>query len=74
MTSGEHEGAQRCHAPSEGARGRQYPRPASMLQEDPAPGMTPANALTPLDWQYGENGRLIYNCEPYRWIGGGLCR
>jgi len=28
----------------------------------------------PLDWQYGENGRLIYNCEPYRWLGGGLCK
>ena len=36
--------------------------------------MPPAHALVPLDWQHGEAGRLIYNCEPYRLIGGGLCR
>ncbi|MEP5765914.1 MAG: arylsulfatase, partial [Halieaceae bacterium] len=51
-----------------------YPRPLDQLQQDLAPGMPPSGTLIPLDWQYGENGRLIYNCEPYRWLGGGLCR
>ena len=51
-----------------------YPLPLEALQEELAPGMPPKGTLIPLDWQYGENGRLIYNCEPYRWAGGGLCR
>ena len=51
-----------------------YPIPLDKLQEQPAPGMPPAYALIPLDWQHGESGRLIYNCEPYRMLGGGLCR
>jgi arylsulfatase B len=50
-----------------------YPIPLAQLQDEPAPGMPPANALRPLDWMHGEAGRLIYDCEP--WIlKGGLCK
>ncbi|MBW2288038.1 MAG: sulfatase-like hydrolase/transferase [Deltaproteobacteria bacterium] len=50
-----------------------YPIPLAELQDAPAPGMPPANALRPLDWMHGEAGRLIYDCEP--WIlRGGLCK
>ena len=51
-----------------------YPRSVEETQEKAAPGMPPAIALRPLDWQHGENGRLIYNCEPYPFVGGGLCK
>ena len=51
-----------------------YPRSEDQLLPGPAPGMPPERALRPLDWQYGEAGRLIYNCEPYPWLGGGLCQ
>lgn len=51
-----------------------YPRSFEETQEQAAPGMPPPYALKPLDWQHGEAGRLIYNCEPYRFAGGGLCR
>jgi len=51
-----------------------YPVPLEELQDEAAPGMAPGKMRIPLDWQYGENGRLIYNCEPYRWLGGGLCK
>lgn len=51
-----------------------YPQQPSELQPNASGGMPPENAIRMLDWQYGENGRLIYNCEPYRWLGGGLCR
>lgn len=51
-----------------------YPRPAAETQHTAAPGMPPPHALRPLDWQHGEAGRLIYNCEPYRFAGGGLCK
>ena len=51
-----------------------YPQQESELQREPSGGMPPENAIRMLDWQYGENGRLIYNCEPYRWAGGGLCK
>ena len=51
-----------------------YPIPEGKLQQESARGMAPASALRTLDWQYGEAGRLIYNCEPYRWVGGGLCK
>ncbi len=51
-----------------------YPIPVEDLQDKPAPGMPPAYALPALDWQHGENGRLIYNCEPYRVLGGGICK
>ena len=59
------------HAPKDWA---DWPRPRDQLQPEPAPGIPPANTMKALDWQYGENGRLIYNCEPYRWVGGGLCK
>jgi arylsulfatase A-like enzyme len=59
------------HAPKDWA---DYPRQLSELQDEPAPPIPPARAMVPLDWQYGESGRLIYNCEPYRWAGGGLCK
>lgn len=51
-----------------------YPLPLDVLQDEPAPGMPPEFALRPLDWMYGENGRLIYDCEPWPWFEGGLCR
>ena len=51
-----------------------YPQQSFELQPNPSGGMPPENAIRMLDWQYGENGRLIYNCEPYRWAGGGLCK
>jgi arylsulfatase B len=51
-----------------------YPRSIAETQEKSAPGMPPAFALAPLDWQHGEAGRLIYNCVPYRFAGGGLCK
>ncbi|MEZ5567690.1 MAG: sulfatase-like hydrolase/transferase [Halioglobus sp.] len=51
-----------------------YPRALEETQDVAAPGMPPAFALPALDWQHGEAGRLIYDCEPYRALGGGLCR
>jgi arylsulfatase A-like enzyme len=51
-----------------------YPVPLSALQDGPAPGMPPEFALPALDWQHGEAGRLIYDCEPYGFLGGGLCK
>ena len=51
-----------------------YPVPISELQDAPARGMPPEGALAPLDWMHGENGRLIYDCEPYALLGGGLCK
>ena len=44
------------------------------LQDSLAPGMAPASALRPLDFMHGERGRLIYDCEPWPLLGGGLCR
>ena len=32
------------------------------------------SALVPLDWLHGETGRLIYDCEPYGFLGGGFCK
>jgi arylsulfatase A-like enzyme len=51
-----------------------YPRSVEETQDTAAPGMPPPYALKSLDWQHGEAGRLIYNCEPYRFVGGGLCK
>jgi arylsulfatase A-like enzyme len=51
-----------------------YPIPIADLLPGPAPGMPPPEALAPLDWMHGEVGRLIYDCEPYPILGGGLCR
>jgi arylsulfatase A-like enzyme len=51
-----------------------YPVPLEDLQETPAPGMAPPFALPVLDFQHGEAGRLIYDCEPYSILGGGLCQ
>lgn len=51
-----------------------YPVPVADLQDGPAPGMPPAFALPVLDFQHGEAGRLIYDCEPYAILGGGLCK
>lgn len=51
-----------------------YPVPVADLLEEPAPGMPPPDALAPLDWMHGENGRLIYDCEPWAILGGGLCK
>jgi arylsulfatase A-like enzyme len=51
-----------------------YPQPVAELLSEPAPGMPPANALRPLDWMQGEGGRLIYDCEPWGFVKGGLCK
>jgi arylsulfatase A-like enzyme len=51
-----------------------YPVSLDELQDEPALGMAPARALRPLDWMHGEAGRLLYDCEPYAFIGGGLCK
>jgi arylsulfatase A-like enzyme len=51
-----------------------YPVPLDELQGEPAPGMPPPDTLPPLDWMHGEAGRLIYDCEPYAMLGGGLCK
>jgi len=51
-----------------------YPRALEQLQPEASPGMPPAHALRSLDWQHGEAGRLIYDCEPYGFMGGGLCK
>lgn len=51
-----------------------YPIPLERLQDQPAPGMPPSYALPILDWNHGEAGRLLYDCEPYEWLGGGLCK
>ena len=51
-----------------------YPIPLDALQSEPALGMAPEYAIPILDWQHGEAGRLIYDCEPYAFLGGGLCK
>ena len=51
-----------------------YPIPIEALREEPAPGMPPPYALRALDWMHGETGRLIYDCEPYGFVDGGLCK
>jgi len=51
-----------------------YPRPIESLGPEPAPGMPPEGALTALDWMHGEGGRLIYDCEPWSFLQGGLCQ
>jgi len=51
-----------------------YPVPIEDLQEKPAIGMAPEYAIPILDWQHGEAGRMIYDCEPYGFLGGGLCK
>lgn len=50
-----------------------YPIPLEDLQEEPAPGMAPSEAINRmLDLQHGERGRLVYDCET-KWYLGGLC-
>ena len=51
-----------------------YPRPIESLGPEPAPGMPPEGALTALDWMHGEGGLLIYDCEPWSFLQGGLCQ
>ncbi len=51
-----------------------YPIPLDLLQDAPAPGMPPPHAIRSLDWMHGEAGRLIYDCQPYEFLGGGFCK
>jgi arylsulfatase A-like enzyme len=51
-----------------------YPVPIEDLLDEPAPGMIPPALRRAFDWQHGEQGRVIYDCEPYAVLGGGLCR
>ncbi|CAH0993056.1 Arylsulfatase [Sinobacterium norvegicum] len=50
-----------------------YPNATADLQADTARGMPPKHALRSLDMMHGENGRLIYDCVPKRWLLG-ICR
>ncbi|MGI9284280.1 MAG: sulfatase family protein [Pseudomonadales bacterium] len=51
-----------------------YPRANDSLQEKPAHSMAPnERTLYMLDYQVGERGRLIYNCEPVS-LEDGVCR
>jgi arylsulfatase A-like enzyme len=51
-----------------------YPRANNGLQEKPAHSMAPnERTLYMLDYQMGERGRLIYNCEPVS-LEEGVCR
>ena len=48
-----------------------FPRPISELQDQPATSMAPSKATEHmLDFMMEDRGRLIYNCEPKRWLGG----
>ena len=49
-----------------------YPRPLEELQDSPAPHLVGEFLMKILDYQHGERGRLLYNCES-RWYLGGLC-
>ena len=51
-----------------------YPIPLDQLRDEPALGMAPEHSIRVLDMQHGEAGRLIYDCEPYAILGGGLCK
>jgi arylsulfatase A-like enzyme len=51
-----------------------YPIPVADLLDEPAPGMAPPAMRRALDWQHGEAGRVIYDCEPWALIGGGICK
>jgi arylsulfatase A-like enzyme len=51
-----------------------YPIPVEELLDEPAPGMAPPALRRMLDWQHGEQGRILYDCEPYPILGGGVCR
>jgi arylsulfatase A-like enzyme len=51
-----------------------YPIPIEKLRDEPAPGMAPPALRRLLDWQHGEQGRILYDCEPYAILGGGLCK
>ncbi|MBW2292344.1 MAG: sulfatase-like hydrolase/transferase, partial [Deltaproteobacteria bacterium] len=46
-----------------------YPIPIEDLLDEPAPGMAPPALRRVLDWQHGEQGRVIYGCEPYAVLG-----
>ena len=53
----------------------QYMQRLEDLQPHTNIGMVPSEGiLRSLDWMHGESGRLIYNCEPYPLLGGGLCK
>jgi arylsulfatase A-like enzyme len=48
-----------------------YPRPLESLQESAASSMAPTSVIEHLlDYMHGDRGRLIYDCEPVRWLGG----
>ena len=51
-----------------------YPIPLEALLETEAPGMPPEHAKRALDWQHGEAGRLLYDCDPVQLFGGGICK
>ena len=51
-----------------------YPRPMEGLQADPASSMAPTPLIErALDYNHGERGRIIYDCEPVLGMGG-ACR
>jgi arylsulfatase A-like enzyme len=50
----------------------EYPLALTMLQDKTAAGVPPPVARRPLDYQLGEKGRLIYDCQQ-KWWTFGLC-
>ena len=51
-----------------------YLIPVEDLLEEPDPGMTPPALRAVLDWQHGEQGRIIHDCEPWPMLRSGLCK
>lgn len=48
-----------------------YPRPVETLQAKPIDSVAPTKASEQiLDFNHGERGRLIYDCEPVNWMAG----
>ncbi|MBW2273729.1 MAG: sulfatase-like hydrolase/transferase [Deltaproteobacteria bacterium] len=51
-----------------------YPRPQATLQAQPVESMAPTRPQQYLlDFMLGDRGRLVYDCEPVRWLGG-VCK
>jgi arylsulfatase A-like enzyme len=50
----------------------EYPIALALLQDVTAAGSPPPFARRPLDWELGEKGRLIYDCE-IKWWSLGFC-
>jgi hypothetical protein len=48
-----------------------YPRPLDQLQAKPSIGAVPSESIMRvLDYQHGERGRLVYDCDRKWWMAG----